>query len=85
MPVSPYQKVSTVAPFLLDCSSLLPISGHVIGVRQRRGSGVRGFGAKETQPMSSDLKTYLKMRELGPNAESVIWISFALVFSCMYC
>ena len=35
-----YHKVSTVAPFLLDCSGLLPIPGHVIGVSRscRRGS-----------------------------------------------
>ena len=51
-PLSP--QVSTVAPFLLDCSGLLPIPGHVIGVsrRHRRGSEVRRFGAKETQPIS---------------------------------
>ena len=48
-----YQKVSTIAPFLLDCSGLLPIPGRLIGLsrRRRRGSGVRGFGAKETQPL----------------------------------
>ena len=57
-PVSPlngsYHKVSTVAPFLLDYSGLLPIPGHVIGVsrRRRRGSGICRFGAKETQPIS---------------------------------
>ena len=47
-----YHQVSTVAPFLLDCSGLLPIPSHVIGVsavqaRQRR----HRFGAKETQSM----------------------------------
>ena len=51
-PVSPlnglYHKVSIVAPFLLDCSGLLPISSHVIGVR---GRGTL-FGARETQSMS---------------------------------
>ena len=38
-----YHKVSTVAPFLLDCSGLLPIPGHLIGisVKRRRGSGIR--------------------------------------------
>ena len=40
-PVSPlngsYHKVSTVAPFLLDCNGLLPIPGHVIGVSGRAG------------------------------------------------
>ena len=58
-PVSPlncsYHKVmgSTVAKFLLDCSGLLPISSHVIGVsrRCRGGSVVLRFGAKETQPL----------------------------------
>ena len=56
-PVSPlngsYHKVSTVLPFLLNCSGLLPIPGHVIGVSQRRrgGSCVRRFVAKETQPL----------------------------------
>ena len=49
-----YNKVSTAALFLLNCSGLLPIPGHVISVsrRRRRGSGVRHFGAKETQPVS---------------------------------
>ena len=39
--------------FLLDCSGLLPILGHVIGISQRgrRGSGIGHFGAKETQPL----------------------------------
>ena len=42
-----------VAPLLYDYSGLLPILGHVIGLsrRRRRGSGVRRFGAKETQPI----------------------------------
>ena len=31
-------KVSTVVPFLLHYSGLLPIPGHVIGVRDRRGT-----------------------------------------------
>ena len=37
---------------------LLPIPGHVIGVSQRhkRGSGVRRFGAKETQPLQTGMK-----------------------------
>ena len=48
-----YHKIRTVTPFLLDCIGLLPIPGHVIDVswRRRRGSGVRCFGAKETQPV----------------------------------
>ena len=58
-PVSPlnvsYHKVSTVAPFLLDCSDLLPIPGHVNGVSRSRGEGEAAayavFGAKETQPL----------------------------------
>ena len=52
-----YHKLSTVAPYLLDCRGLLPIPGHVIGVSQsrRRGSGVHRFGAKESQPMISYL------------------------------
>ena len=47
-------KLSTVAPFLLDCSSLLPIPGDVIGIsrRHRRDSGVFRFCAKETQPIT---------------------------------
>ena len=46
-------KISAVAPFLLDCSGLLPIPGHVIGVSQRhkRGNGVCLIGPKETQPL----------------------------------
>ena len=49
-PVSPLtvSKVITVAPFLPDCSGLLPLIG--VSQRRRRGSGVRRFGAKETQP-----------------------------------
>ena len=49
-----YHKVSTVVLFLHDCSGLLPIPSHVIDAswRRRRGSGVRFFGAKETQPMA---------------------------------
>ena len=60
-PVSPINgsnhKVSTFVPILLDCSGLLPIPGHVIGINQRhrRGRGVRRFGAKETQPMVTNV------------------------------
>ena len=48
-----YHKGGIVALFLLDYSGLLPISGHVISIslRRRLGSGVRRFGAKETQPL----------------------------------
>ena len=58
-----YLKVSTVAPFLRDCSGLLPIPGHVIGVswRRRRGSGVRRFSAKETRPIVMTLETKFKV------------------------
>ena len=56
-----YHKVSTVAPFLLDCSGLhvLHIPGHVISVSRscRRGSSVCRFGAKETQPMPGYCRT----------------------------
>ena len=57
-PVSPLNgscnKVNTVVPVLLNCSGSLPIPYHVNGVsqRRRRGRGIRGFGAKETQPQT---------------------------------
>ena len=49
-----YHKESTYCRFLLICSSLLPIPGHGIGInrRRRRGTDIRHFGAKETQPFS---------------------------------
>ena len=56
-PVSPlngsYHKVSTVVSLLLECSGLLPVPGHMIGLSRRRrpGSGVNHFSDKETQPM----------------------------------
>ena len=81
-PVSPlnssYHEVSTVALFLLDCSGLLPIPGHLIGVsqRRRRGSGVCRFGAKETQPL-------LELRMWRKHPSFYNWVdSFKQIISC---
>ena len=81
-PVSP--QVSTVALFLLDCSGLLPIPGHVIGVsrRRRQGSSVRCFGAKETQPVFQfTVDTCLCFKSDDINALHAEY--FFMIFCCL--
>ena len=88
-PVSPlngsYHKVSTNAPFLLDYSGLLPIPRHVnrVSRSRRRDSGVRRFGAKETQPLTyvfEILNNSLRLCFLCIyNSERFVFLSFILL------